>query len=103
MHILNTPHLRRAIHAPQMSTSLLILTRLNHETDFSGTIELPLRHPYSWDACTLSSLPVSAYADSIVLRFTDGTVHDRATVHDDIMQTSLHLPLDIALTLIDWP
>ena len=80
-------------------TSLAFLRKHKLDSDFSGTVEVSLRHPYQWAAH--STLELHAMAESAIFRFTDGIMHDRAFMHDDVLQCSTAVGHSAALSMVE--
>ena len=93
-------HIQTAITmSPHQRTSLAFLRKHGLDSDFSGTVEVGLRHPYQW--CSHSALETHALAESAIFRFTDGVMHDRAFMHDDVLQCSTAVGHSAALSMVE--
>ena len=87
---------------PHQRTSLAFLRKHGLDSDFSGTVEVSLRHPYQWCShAAHSTLEMHALAESAIFRFTDGIMHDRAFMHDDVLQCSTAVGHSAALSMVD--
>ena len=87
---------------PHQRTSLAFLRKHGLASDFSGTVEVGLRHPYQWCShAAHSALETHALAESAIFRFTDGIMHDRAFMHDDVLQCSTAVGHSAALSMIN--
>ena len=96
----NTMHIQTSLSmTPHQRTSLAFLRRHGLDSDFSGTVEVSLRHPYQWAGH--ATLETHALAESAIFRFTDGIMHDRAFLHDDVLQCSTAVGHSAALSMIN--